>query len=132
MSLYWEAFYGNGHSGTVLSDLGCTVIQSNVDFFEMNETIVSKMDMIISNVPFSKKKEVLVKLKELDKPFIIIMPMSTLFTQYIRETFGNKLQLIIPQKRMHFMKNGVVLKRTSFDCCYFCYKQNLEKDIIWL
>jgi hypothetical protein len=33
------------------------------------------MDMIISNVPFSKKKEVLVKLKELDKPFIIIMPI---------------------------------------------------------
>jgi hypothetical protein len=57
------------------------------------------MDMIISNVPFSKKKEVLVKLKELDKPFIIIMPMSTLFTQYLRETFGNKLQLIIPQKK---------------------------------
>jgi hypothetical protein len=33
---------GNGHSVTVLSDLGCTVIQSNVDFFEMNETIVCK------------------------------------------------------------------------------------------
>ena len=30
----WEAFYGDGKSGNHLSDLGCTVIQSDVDFFD--------------------------------------------------------------------------------------------------
>lgn len=128
----WEAFYGNGKSGTILSDLGCTVIQSNVDFFGDNKMLIDKADMIISNIPFSKKKEILTKLKELDKPFIIIMPASTMFTQYLSDTFKNELQIIVPKNRMHFEKNGVVLKRTSFDSCYYCYKMNLKKDITWL
>jgi hypothetical protein len=129
----WEAFYGNGKSGQILSELGCTVIQSNVDFFDDNSHIIEKSDMIISNVPFSKKKEILARLKEIDKPFILIMPASTMFTNYLRDTFEkNEIQIMIPKKRMHFEKNGVVLKRTSFDCCYFCYKMNLKNDIIWL
>nr|QOI90326.1 hypothetical protein HWQ62_00189 [Pyramimonas orientalis virus] len=129
----WEAFYGNGKSGQILSDLGCTVIQSNVDFFDDNTNIIDKTDMIVSNVPFSKKKEILTKLKEINKPFILIMPASTMFTNYLREIFKkNEIQIIIPPKRMHFEKNGVVLKRTSFDCCYFCYKMDLKNDITWL
>lgn len=131
-TVVWEAFYGNGKSGNILSDLGCTVIQSNTDFFDDNSKIIEKTDMIISNIPFSKKKEILTKLKEIDKPFIIIMPASTIFTQYLRDTFGNQIQIIVPKQRMHFEKNGVIMKRTSFDSCYFCYKMNLEKDIVWL
>jgi hypothetical protein len=128
----WEAFYGNGKSGTILSDLGCTVIQSNVDFFWDNTKIIEKADMIVSNIPFSRKKEILTKLKEIDKPFIIIMPASTMFTQYLSETFKNELQIIVPKTRMHFEKDGVLMKRTSFDSCYYCYKMNLKKDIVWL
>lgn len=130
--IVWEAFYGNGNSGTILSDIGCTVLQSNVDFFDDNTTIIEKTDVIVSNIPFSKKKEILKRLKEIDKPFIIIMPASTMFTDYLKDTFRDELQIIIPRKRMHFEKNGVVMKRTSFDSCYFCYKMDLKKDIIWL
>lgn len=130
--IVWEAFYGNGKSGQILSELGCTVIQSNVDFFDNNSNILDKCDMIVSNIPFSKKKEILARLKEIGKPFIIIMPASTMFTQYLRDTFESDLQIIIPKKRMHFEKNGKILKRTSFDSCYFCYKMNLENDIVWL
>ena len=60
------------------------------------------------------------------------MPASTMFTQYLKDTFGNEIQIIIPKQRMHFEKNGVLLKRTSFDSCYFCYKMNLKKDLNWL
>ena len=132
-SIVWEAFYGNGESGKILSNLGCTVIQSNVDFFDDNSHIINACDMIVSNIPFSKKKEVLTKLREINKPFMLIMPASTMFTQYLREIFKqNEIQIIIPKTRMHFEKNGKVLKRTSFDSCYFCYKMNLKHDIIWL
>lgn len=130
--IVWEAFYSNGKSGNILSDLGCTVIQSKSDFFDADNNIVDKADVIVSNIPFSKKKDILVRLKEMDKPFIIIMPASTIFTGYLRDTFGNELQVIVPHKRMHFEKNGVLLKRTSFDSCYYCYKMNLERDIVWL
>lgn len=131
--IVWEAFYGNGKSGNILSDIGCTVIQSDVDFFsDENTKIINTCDVIVSNIPFSIKKDVLVRLKEIDKPFMIIMPASTMFTKYLKEIFGNEIQIIIPKKRMHFEKNGIIMKRTSFDSCYFCYKFDLKNDIVWL
>lgn len=131
-TIVWEPFYSNGQSGNILSDLGCTVIQCKADFFDDNNKILETADMIVSNVPFSKKKDVLRRLKQLDKPFIIIMPASTIFTHYLRDTFGNNIQIIVPERRMHFEKDGVLMKRTSFDSCYYCYKMNLKNDIVWL
>lgn len=131
-SLVWEPFYSNGESGNILSDLGCNVVQGKSDFFNVSKALIEKIDLIVTNVPFSIKKEILQKLKEIDKPFILIMPASTIFTQYFSETFGNTIQVIVPKKRMHFKKNGKLLKRTSFDSCYFCYKLDLKRDMIWL
>ena len=128
----WEAFYGDGKSGTFLEEMGYNVIHEPIDFFKEN-----KGDIIVSNPPFSKSKEVMNRLYELDKPFIIIFPSSKINTQYFRQ-WANKLQIIIPKKRIHFEKkiNGVTPKgwknSCNFDCFYYCYKMNLEKDIIWL
>ena len=45
----------------------------------------------------------------------------------------DKLQIIIPRKRIQFIKNGNELQnKCNFDCFYYCYKMNLERDIIWL
>lgn len=130
----WEAFYGDGKSGSYLKELGFNVIHEPVDFFENNLG-----DIIVSNPPFSKSKEVLTRLKELDKPFILILPSSKINTQYVRENYKNQgLQIIIPRKRIQFEKlvNGVVPENfrnaCNFDCFYYCYKIGLERDIIWL
>lgn len=132
----WEAFYGDGVSGKHLTELGFNVIHEPVDFFEEN-----RGDIIVSNPPFSKSKEVLTRLKELDKPFIIILPSSKINTQYVRSLFmecEDKLQLIIPRKRIHFEKK--VEGKTpenwknacNFDCFYYCWKMDLPRDIVWL
>ncbi len=130
----WEAFYGDGKSGEDLRELGFEVIHEPIDFFENNLG-----DIIVSNPPFSQSKEILKRLKELDKPFILILPSSKINTQYVRENYKNSnLQLIIPRRRIHFQKqiNGVVpenwTNKCNFDCFYYCYKMNLEKDITWL
>ena len=130
----WEAFYGDGESGKYLTELGFNVIHEPIDFFTND-----RGDMIVTNPPFSKKKEVLTRLKELDKPFIIICPSSMINTKYVRHLFkDDKLQIIIPHKRISFVKkiNGVVPDnwgdRCYFDCFYYCYKMNLPKDINWL
>lgn len=127
--LIWEAFYGDGKSGTYLQDLGFNVIHEPVDFFENNLG-----DIVVSNPPFSKSKEVLTRLKGLEKPFILILPSSKINTQYVRENYKNKgLQIIIPRKRIQFIKNGNELQnKCNFDCFYYCYKMDLPKDIIWL
>lgn len=130
----WEAFYGDGMSGRYLSELGFNVIHEEKDFFENDLG-----DIIVSNPPFSKSKEVLKRLKELDKPFIIIMPSSKINTSYMRENFKDKgLQIIIPRKRIHFDKlvNGVIptgwKNACCFDCFYYCYKLDFKNDITWL
>lgn len=131
----WEAFYGDGKSGEYLRELGFEVIHEPVDFFENDLG-----DVIISNPPFSKSKEVMYRLRELDKPFIIIMHVSKLNTSYFRENFksNNELQIIIPRKRIHFEKqiDGEKIdgwkNACNFDCFYYCYKINLNNSITWL
>lgn len=129
--LIWEPFYGDGKSGVILKELGFNVIHDQDNFFENN-----KGDIVVSNPPFSKSKEVLNRLVELDKPFILIQPSSKINTSYVRNLFNghaDKLQIIIPRKRIQFIKNGNDLQnKCNFDCFYYCWKMNLERDIIWL
>ena len=125
----WEAFFGDGTSGDYLKELGFDVIHNDNDFFESNEG-----EILVSNPPFTMKKEILTRLKELDKPFILIMPQNTINNNYVRELYENDLQIIIPRKRIQFIKNGEDghPKKCNFDCFYYCYKMNLERDIIML
>ena len=132
----WEAFYGNGESGTHLTKLKFNVIHEDIDFFEND-----KGDIVVSNPPFTKIPEVLTRLKELNKPFILIMPSPKLHTQYFRKLFcdtEDPIQLIIPRKRIQFDKvvNGIKVEdqknACNFDCYYYCWKIGLERDMIWL
>jgi hypothetical protein len=129
----WEAFYGDGNSGHYLTELGFNIIHKPIDFFENNFG-----DIIVSNPPFSKIKEILNRLEELDKPFIIILPSSKINTSYFRKWKDKHIQIIIPRKRIHFEKkiNGEkpseCKNACNFDCFYYCYKMNLPKDIVWL
>ncbi len=132
----WEAFYGDGKSGEYLTELGFNVLHEKVDFFENNLG-----EIIVSNPPFSLVKEILERLVELGKPFILILPSSRINTQYFRKLFGNnkdKIQIIIPRKRIHFEKQigGKVPEnwknQCNFDCFYYVWKIGLEKDITWL
>jgi transposase len=118
----WCPFWFEGEH--TLKELGYDIIHENEDFFKNN-----KGDLIIDNPPFGIKKKVLEYCLKIDKPFILIMPSSTINYQYFRE-FKNKIQIIIPPKRYNFMKD----KKSSatFDTLYYCYKMNFNKDIIWL
>ncbi len=132
----WEAFYGNGESGKYLKELGFNTIHEDVDFFENNLG-----EIVVTNPPFSIIPQILTRLKQIDKPFIMIMPSSKINTQYFRRLFSNvenPVQIIIPRKRIQFKKmvNGVVDEKQksqcNFDCFYYCYKIGLRRDIIWL
>lgn len=134
--IIWEPFFGDSTSGKHLKELGFQVIHENEDFFTTN-----KGDIIVSNPPFSLTKEVLTRLKELNKPFILIMPSSKIHTQYVRGLFKDtedKLQIIIPRKRIQFEKliDGKIPDNwksvCNFDCFYYCWKINLPRDIVWL
>lgn len=132
----WEAFYGDGESGKYLTDLGFKTIHENIDFFEND-----KGEIVVSNPPFAKIPDILIRLVELKKPFILIMPSSKINTQYLRKLFAKQddpIQIIIPRKRIQFLKmvDGKVdpnqKKACNFDCFYYCWKMKLPRDIVWL
>ncbi len=132
--LIWEAFYGDGKSGEYLKSLGLDVIHEDIDFFENNFG-----ECVISNPPYSLCKEILKRLVKLEKPFILILPCSKITTQYFRKLFSNnedRIQIIIPRKRIQFKKmvdnEYIESNKCNFDCFYYCWKMNLPNDIVWL
>ena len=74
----------------------------------------------------------------IDKPFIMILPSSKINTQNFRKWRDKNLQIIIPKKRIQFIKlvGGVIpdnyKSACNFDTFYYCYKMNLPADIVWL
>jgi len=132
----WEPFYLDGSSGDTWERLGWDVIHDGTDFYTHTE---APGDVIISNPPYSDKARVFERLKQLDKPFMMLCPSSMLCTQYIRRTFGDDpdpLQVIIPRKRIQFLKSveGEMIKpgACNFDCFYYCWRLNLPREIVWL
>ena len=98
-------------------------------------------DMIITNIPFGKgiKQDILKRLVELDKPFIIIINGLNIYSKYIRKIFGDKLkylQVIHPDKKIHYdkLENGELIKtnKCSFYSVYLAYKMNLSAEKLWL
>lgn len=123
--IIWEAFYGDGNSSRYLSTLGFNVVSYDEDFFSANHG-----DIVVTNPPFSKKKEVIQRLVELDKPFIMIMPLEVLTYKYT-ESIRNHLQVLIPKQRMIFLKDGKQVK-FNYDCIFYCYKMNLSRDLFYV
>ena len=131
----WEAFYGDGESGKYLKSKGFEVIHENIDFFKND-----KGDIVVSNPPFENKKDIIKRLVDLDKPFILIMPVSTICYKYA-SVLKDNLQLIIPKKRIKFKRYDKETNKiykdwekdnAAFDCLFYCYKMDLPNDIIFL
>ena len=123
----WEPFYGDGMSGNYLRQLGFEVIHEQIDFFEHDLG-----DILISNPPYTKKREVFERLKALGKPFIMLVPTTVLHTMYFKSIFHDEnIQLIIPYKKRQFYCVNKELKKDgcSFYTLYVCWRINMEKDV---
>ena len=127
----YEPFYLDGKSGECLRKMGCkNVIHLDIDFFKNVDEL--DYDIIISNPPFSKRKQILDKLFEIDKPFILTLMPSVLSCKWFLRNYGNKaLQLIIPHTRSKCY--NPTLNKTNYTpyggMFYFCYKMNLQHDL---
>ena len=126
----WSPFYCDGKQKEYFKDMGFDIIHEDKDFF----TYTPDYDLVIDNPPFSKKKEILTKLKELDKPFILIIPSVMLCYKYFQNYFKDDLQIIISLNRIKFRHMNSTNKNYTppYASFYFCYKMNLPKDLIFI
>ncbi len=126
----WSPFYCDGKQREYFAEMGFDIIHDDKDFF----SYTPEYDIIIDNPPFSKIKDILKRLKELEKPFILLCPNHTFQYKFFQRPFKKYLQLIIPDKRTKFkhLTNDKKGSSLPFDCYFFCYKMNLPRDIIWL
>jgi hypothetical protein len=128
--IIWSPFYCDGKQKEYFKELGYDIIHEDKDFFNYTPNY----DIIIDNPPFSKWKDVCNRLKELDKPFILIAFPKVFLLKGFTNLFKDELQIIIPNKRPTFthLTNPKQGYTPPFGVWYFCYKLNLNKDLIFI
>ena len=142
--LLWEACMlgsDKSQSPEYLRKMGFNV-RSDTKINCLNTSFLTDKYLIITNPPFETaiKKKILAKFVELDRPFIIILNSTNIYSNYFRDIFkGNEehLQFIIPKGKIHFNKllddgSLVYKKNTSFYCIYVAYKMNIPQADLFL
>lgn len=95
-------------------------IKTGQDFFE---TPIPECDLIISNPPFSRKKEIFSRLFRSGVPFALLMNLQAMQYQEIGELFYDEeqrtegIQFIIPDKKVSFDGHTA-----AFCSGYYCWK----------
>ena len=121
-SEYYKVFNELGYNIT------CLHLKNGEDFF-LN--MFDEYDIIISNPPFSIKDKILERLYLINKPFIMLLPLTALSgikRVGMFKKFG--LDLIVFDKRINFIINGKQSKGNWFASAYFTNKI-LEEKIIF-
>mgnify|MGYP003681225703 FL=1 len=126
----YAPFYCDGKQKEYFKDMGFDIIHEDTDFFSNTYDY----DIVVDNPPFSKWKEVCKKLKELDKPFILLSFPKIFLLKGFTNLFKEHLQIIIPNKRPTFthLTNPKIGYTPPFGVWYFCYKINLKKDLTFI
>lgn len=128
----WEAFRNEHELSTRSADhlrqIGFDIVNPYLDFFENNLG-----DIVVSNPPFNRKKQVMERLFELNKPFMLVLPNIILNTKYFIDWAKNDkdIQIIILPKRVDFIKPDGETK-SVIHTLIVCWKFNLKDRILFL
>lgn len=115
----------------VLTEQGYKVVYSHIengkDFYTYEP---EEWDILVSNPPFTNKRQIFERTLSFGKPFALIMSNTWLNDSAPKQVFKDKqLQLLMFEERMKFSNNGVVQNKITFSSSYFCYNL-LPKDIV--
>ena len=101
---------------------GFDVINTHTDFYK--EQPDREFDAIVSNPPFTNKKQIFERAMSFNKPFALVAPASWINDGGVNNVFDDKkLQLFIPDKRPRFYneQGECIGKQPSFKAIYYCY-----------
>ena len=142
----WEPFKGTGHSTEYMRSKGFEVVNGeDPDFFNQSIPVPSpgKQLVLVSNPPFSIKKEILIRLNELNvRRVALLLPAATLYTKYFHSystSQAHDIQMIVHTKRCVFIdpatgegatrSNGKKNGSASFDIAWLTHGLGLPTGI---
>ena len=112
------------------------IIYQDEDFFKND-----RGDIVCDNPPFHNKKDILEELYKRNKPFMLILPVSSMCYKYYRIFKDNQKDLsflIFSGRPLYERCNPQTgelkeaLKSPAFDSIVFCYKIKLDSQIVFL
>lgn len=99
------------------------ISESDGDFFEKIETI-GRVDLVLSNPPFSRKLDIIKTLNNYNITWCLCMNLESLNYQVMGNYFADHpISLIIPDKKISFDGHC-----SSFNTSYFCSPDFLAED----
>lgn len=116
----------------VFKENGIKVIYSHIEYGQdfYNYEPKEHWDCIISNSPFTNKRLIFERALSFNKSFALLMSNTWLNDSAPKQLFKNKdLQLLMFDKRIKFLNNGVVNNKITFSSSYYCWNF-LPKQII--
>ena len=132
----WDPFYMNGKAGEYMKQVfGCKIIHEDrlisLTPFEIPEFAV-KANLIITNPPFSKSKEVLKWLISLKKPFMALLPDAVATNSGTNDLIAdNRVQLLRVQGRIAFENDrGILGKSGSRNTQWYCFGLSLPAELV--
>lgn len=128
--IIWECTdFGSSNITKLLKQHDYKVISTHKDNFDFLTDVPNfDFDMIITNPPYSLKNEFLKKCYQYDKPFCLLLPLTSLEGIERGKMFREKgIDVLVLDKRCDFMDNK---KSNWFNTSWFCYKV-LPKQLIF-
>ena len=130
--IIWECTdFGKSNITKVLKENGYKVISTHKkDFDFLMDDPDFEFDMIITNPPYSLKDDFLKKCYEHDKPFCLLLPITTLEGIERGKMFReNDIQLLVLDRRCNFIYDNCK-KSNWFNTSWFCWNV-LPKQLIF-
>lgn len=123
----WECTdNGESNISKLFKEYNYNVISTNTSFFM---EYPDNFDMIITNPPFSLKNDFLSRCYHINKPFALLLPITSLEGVYRGKLFNKYgIQLIILNKRINYINQK---NNNWFNSSWFTYGLNLDNDLIF-
>jgi hypothetical protein len=126
----WEPASANGNIVNFFTSNNYNIIGSDitqgVDFFN-NE---KEFDCIITNPPYSIKDKWIDRCYKLNKPFMLLLPITALEGKFRQKMYSeNGIQLILFNKRINYETPSGNGSGAWFSSAWFCYGFNLPNQL---
>lgn len=130
--IIWECTdFGGSNITKVLKENGYKVISTHKkDFDFLKDNPDFKFDIIITNPPYSLKDEFIKKCYEYQKPFCLLLPITSLEGIERGKMFRkNNIELLVLDRRCEFMNKSCYFN-TSWFCWNILPKQLIFEELI--